>query len=734
MNDVAGGTATTAETELYQAYIDWTESSYGVASNQVTYQLITGPSGNVTWGQDPYVADLQNAASTAADGGSIEAAAAPEALSAASDLGIAESAGEAIATSPAGEVCLTTVACAVAAGGVVAAVVIGSQIVKLWDDSGGAVVVTGNAGSDTAPTAMAKVWGEARGSCVTHAGVSYQPVKFWDPPDNAYDSGTPVPGGTWINESWRGSGWYSPSDSSDFWQGVPCGTAAPGGGWWFAIFKWPTNANSVGGWALVDQSMYADDVAQPSPSIPQGAQCTNGTGTTGYWWTPPLPGGPGSHSPWHRIWAQDNNAVAIGDNPNNGYNGTKCTEYASGVTMAQESFVLWQYGTKAHLGFPRTGTCTTSADVQCVTAAPKPAGSWCTTALCASNVFATGNYPNLRRFVDSAIGVIDPQTNQPYSMPGTAQIPASCTGADPATCKAALTSAGFTAAPSETTLSPGQADLTKPAGAVVTTTPAVGSYVDTSQVITLNENPNPLPIVVPTCAGSPSYSDCASQLDAVGLTTHEQITVSSAGADLSQAAGAVLSVNYGGQRVVPSADIRVATNPNPLPNPQPAPDGTEDNNDPCDLTGAQLADPATQGQTEFQPYIGNPADSSDPNNFQVSGGSPTFLLWGTTSPDTNWGVWGFRHIYAAHGFGPADVAATRQTLLAPVNGVVKSTAPGAIDRWVYRGEVYWGGSGRIPCRRVVVVERARIDEANQPSNQTQTGIWTSYGEDLRPSS
>lgn len=284
-------------------------------------------------------------------------------------------------------------------------------------------------------------------------------------------------------------------------------------------------------------------------------------------------------------------------------------------------------------------------------------------------------------------------------------------------------------------LSGSQVDPTKPAGAVTGVSPTAGAQIyPVTQTVTVTTNPDNL-VQVPTCAGDASYGDCAGRLDSAGLTTHDQIVVTPAGADESKAAGAVLSVNHGADYVDPSTDIKVATDPSPLPSPQPAADNTDnDDNNPCDLTGGQQADPATQGQTEFQPYIGNPDDSNDPTNFQVTGGSPTFLLWGTTSADSDWGGWGFRHIYAKHGFGPADVTATRQALLAPVS-VVDSTAPGAVDRHVYSGLIYWQGARKtIPCRRVVVVERGRIDPVNQPSDQDQTGIWTSYGEDLRSSS
>src|SRR5437588_4285985 len=104
----------------------------------------------------------------------------------------------------------------------------------------------------------------------------------------------------------------------------------------------------------------------------------------------------------------------------------------------------------------------------------------------------SGNYPNLKGWGNSALGVSG------ASFPGTATIPTSCIAATPTACKSALTAAGFSVTPTEVTLSTSGADLTKPAGAVVTTSPAAGSVVDTATAITLSENPNPLPVVILT--------------------------------------------------------------------------------------------------------------------------------------------------------------------------------------------------------------------------------------------
>ena len=84
--------------------------------------------------------------------------------------------------------------------------------------------------------------------------------------------------------------------------------------------------------------------------------------------------------------------------------------------------------------------------------------------------------PGLTGFLNGGLGVSG------ATIPGLAAIPSACVGATVAACKSALTSAGFTATPTVTTLSTAAADLTKPAGNVVTTTLAPNTQVDTATV------------------------------------------------------------------------------------------------------------------------------------------------------------------------------------------------------------------------------------------------------------
>ena len=102
------------------------------------------------------------------------------------------------------------------------------------------------------------------------------------------------------------------------------------------------------------------------------------------------------------------------------------------------------------------------------------------------------------------------------TIPGLAVIPSACVGATVAACKSALTAAGFTATPTVTTLSTAAADLTKPAGNVVTTTPAPNTQVDTATVVTIQANPNPLPLAIPDPLAHETYQAYIARLQALG--------------------------------------------------------------------------------------------------------------------------------------------------------------------------------------------------------------------------
>jgi hypothetical protein len=236
-----------------------------------------------------------------------------------------------------------------------------------------------------------------------------------------------------------------------------------------------------------------------------------------------------------------------------------------------------------------------------------------------------------------------------------------------------------------------------------------------------NADPTSTTVPVPTQDANESTSDYVGCLRTLGLVVTEW-TVAPWAVETAKPGGAILAVEHSGERVSNGSKVDVAENPTTVPSWTPGPRDTDEDDEPCGLGSPKGSDPGP-GQDPFSAYLGSYTNLNDPLNFQTLDAGPTYLLWGTTTgPD--YGGWGFRHIYASHGFGPADIIATRTTLTAALPQ--RSIAPGAVDRWVYEGlDLYWGSDGR-PCKRVVVVERDKIDDNQAPA---QTGIWTSYGKD-----
>lgn len=234
-------------------------------------------------------------------------------------------------------------------------------------------------------------------------------------------------------------------------------------------------------------------------------------------------------------------------------------------------------------------------------------------------------------------------------------------------------------------------------------------------------DPTSATVVVPDRLAGESTAAFVSCLENLGLEVSGH-TVAAWAADLDASAGAVLAVDHAGESKPVGSRIDVAENPDPLPVAQVASSDTDEDDDGCDLGATKGTDPGP-GHDPFSSYIGSYTDPTDPTNFLTIDDGPTYLLWGTTIGPT-WGGWGFRHIYAKHGFGPDDVAATRAALAAPLGPPTPSAGTEAVDRWVYVGlDLYFSASG-APCRRLVVVERGKIEADQTPD---QTGIWTSYG-------
>jgi hypothetical protein len=138
-----------------------------------------------------------------------------------------------------------------------------------------------------------------------------------------------------------------------------------------------------------------------------------------------------------------------------------------------------------------------------------------------------------------------------------------CTGLLYSACVTAFANAGFTATPVRTTLDIGHADLTKPADAVVQTTPAPNTHVDAASTVTITANPNPLPVVIPSPLPHETYSVYLARLSALGVSgTVTEHDVSDANIDPTRGPGEVTTTTPApGTRALPSDPVSVYANP-----------------------------------------------------------------------------------------------------------------------------------------------------------------------------
>jgi len=135
-----------------------------------------------------------------------------------------------------------------------------------------------------------------------------------------------------------------------------------------------------------------------------------------------------------------------------------------------------------------------------------------------------------------------------------------CTSSDTyATCSAAIAGAGLTS--HKVTLSSAQADLTKPAGAVVSTNPAGGSHVATDTDVAVTVNPDTLPLVIPAPNANETYDAYVARLQALGLVGDVQL-LTDATLDPTKAEKVVIRISpESGTRVSPGTTVKVYANP-----------------------------------------------------------------------------------------------------------------------------------------------------------------------------
>jgi hypothetical protein len=180
--------------------------------------------------------------------------------------------------------------------------------------------------------------------------------------------------------------------------------------------------------------------------------------------------------------------------------------------------------------------------------------------------------PNTDPGVQQIAKTVDPT----YNPAATATIP-DCGGLTDAGCRTALDNAGFYGTRTFTTRDFNGADVTRPAGSVVTTSPVGGSVVVTSSPITLDENPTgeEYPILLPQPASNQTYDDYLSKLRAKGwLGTATVIDVDPAFSDPTTGPSGIprILVRVGPATAVPlPGAIYLPRNAWPSPTPRIAP-------------------------------------------------------------------------------------------------------------------------------------------------------------------
>lgn len=246
-------------------------------------------------------------------------------------------------------------------------------------------------------------------------------------------------------------------------------------------------------------------------------------------------------------------------------------------------------------------------------------------------------------------------------------------------------------------LSIDQAEMSKPAGAVISVDPGAGSKIyPVTNTVTVTTNPDTMPVVVPAIEDNESPDTYTSQLSQVGLSadvqTLDETSPSAADGDV------VESIPEPGDRVEPGTQVEVAANPRI---------GRYSQKDSrCDVGGGGPAgdpgNPPSDG-TNYPAY----QDAPETQTPYTAGVDPS----GSTPPETQiplrWGTagWGWRHILRGHTYTSDDESQTIEAVatdLAPTS----NWAPG--KQWVfhlfYEMPDGLGDGANITCLRSVAVE------------------------------
>lgn len=497
--DIENGTATAMDWEEFKATVDWVASEHGVASSAVPYQTITEPDGtSVSWASDPDVAALTSDTSSAAAGGSVEAATGGELLDAGAELGFAPALETAVSAMP-------VVAAGVAALG--AGYAIGTGIRSLYSDPV-PIPDTTCAGSDLCngvhwPTAEKKIWVKGTGTC--GSGQSSYPG---------------------ITSSQT----YGPYGNGLVFE-VPCD--APGGGVWLLQFTLQTTTSGTTG-------QFGTALANPEAGIANDDGCSSNYSPNFDYMYPQLP----KSGRWHP--QELGSLLSCHD----------AFQPQEAITLVSQG--AYKYKMDNQVGFPHVGG---SCPSPCTSVAPNPSSSWATDpAGVLDRLLGDGHHSDLKQFINSSLNV---QSNgQPTPPPGGVTIP-NCLGETASVCQGQLQQLGFGTITTTTVTDPAQADLTQPAGDVISTNPAGGAVVDTSTPISIELNPNPNPLAIPAPESGETYQSYIARLQSLGFTgTITETDLSDSQLDPTQGPGvAIRTLPAVGSQVWAATNVVVYANP-----------------------------------------------------------------------------------------------------------------------------------------------------------------------------
>jgi len=155
-------------------------------------------------------------------------------------------------------------------------------------------------------------------------------------------------------------------------------------------------------------------------------------------------------------------------------------------------------------------------------------------------------------------------------------VPTGCIGATVSVCVGILQNQGFGGAHVDTTLSKDSADITLPAGSVVTISPAGGSVVSPDQTFDFELNPSPLPVEIPDrLTGNEVATDWETRLRTSGYTgTITYVVLDPSNADPNAGPDAVTFpmtdtttnvVVQPGDRIEPGDNLTIYKNPDTVP-------------------------------------------------------------------------------------------------------------------------------------------------------------------------